>query len=178
MKQLLSLILFALICQNTFAQDFEVTDKYTRISCAAETEGYSDIYIIFKGNTGNKVVKTIKKYAKKVHKYSAKATKKNKRNFKKPIPGYINYDEIHFSFRGVNHASSDSFIVPVFQSDENGKHFLLLRGYYEGYDQEKTIITKKGKGKTIFEQSKFNFNIKVQDENLDRWLQDIDAALK
>lgn len=156
----------------SMAQDITVNENTTYISCQAENEGYTNIRLVFNKSSYKGVIRRIKKYARKATKWSKKAKNKNKSDFEKSIPGYLNYNALKFSFRGVNHTSNNSFIIPIFKL-KDGESYLMLRGYYEGYDLEKTEIKKK---KTKFLKSKFNFNFTIPVDELDQWIANFEIA--
>jgi len=174
------LILLTLMLPLTlFAQEVsesQVDDKIVLVvNFNSESKDYTNMKVMFTTKTSASFVSKIRKFGEKVISWSEKAIKNDVSNFRKPIPGTVDYDHLEFEFDGSVNTSEGYFMVPSFDVDAEGKCHLLLRGYYEGANITTARNSRVAGDKQRYQQKcAFNFFVRIPYNEINAWVDKVE----
>lgn len=179
MQKILIILFFSLLSLCSHGQELTEVNIDEQFNLAvqmySEKAGYDDVKATFTFKSVDTFASRIRKFADKVHSWAQKAYSNNVKNFRKPIPGTIEYDHLTFDYDGTNNITKDYFMVPSFDVDDRGSCHLLLRGYYKGWNNTVRDVTRLAGDKNRYQElTEFNFYVRINEKELAEWVNKVE----
>lgn len=179
MKHYLTLIAFFIISLSSTAHKLSEQDVNEKTNLAvlmhSEQVGYENLNVMISYKSVDEFADRIRIVSEKALKWAKVANRNDVKNFRKPITGTIDYDHLSFHFDGCENVSQGYFMVPSFDVDRDGECYLLLRGYYKGFNVTTRNITRiKGDKNRYQQMAEFNFFLRINTNELEAWLDELD----